>query len=54
MFLKFYDLHLWKSNMLHYKWKRLQYKKYFFSFGGKNGNTLASLRYAKFMQELTT
>ena len=36
--------------MLHCKTKRLQYQKYSLSFGGKNGDTLASLRYAKFMQ----
>ena len=49
MFLRLDDLHLWKSDMLHYKWKRLQYKKYKI-----NGDTLTSLRYAKFMQELAT
>ena len=35
--------------MLHYKAKRLQYKKYSFNFGDKNVDTLASLRYAKVM-----
>ena len=40
--------------MLHYKTKRLQYQKYSFSFGGKNGDKLASLRYAKFLLALAT
>ena len=35
--------------MLHYKTKRLQYQKYYFNFGGKNGDTLANLQYTKFM-----
>ena len=40
--------------MLHYKTKRLQYQKYYFSFGGKNGDTLASLRDPKFIQAVVT
>lgn len=40
--------------MLHCKTKRLQCQKYSFSFGGKSGDTLASLRYTKFMQAVTT
>ena len=40
--------------MLHYKTKRLQNQKYSFSFGGRNGDTLASLRCAKFMQPVAT
>ena len=32
----------------------LQHQKYSFRFGGKNGGTLASLRYAKFMQAVAT
>ena len=40
--------------MLHYKTKKLQYQKYSFSFGGKNGDTLASLQYVKFMQTVAT
>ena len=39
--------------MLQYK-TRLQYKEYSFTFGGKNSDTLASLRYAKFMQAVAT
>ena len=53
-FLKLDELRLWKTNMLHYKTKRLQYQKYPFSFSGKNGDTLASLRYAKFMESVAT
>ena len=40
--------------MLHYKTKKLQYQKYSFSFGSKNGDTLANLRYAKFMEAVAT
>ena len=32
----------------------LQYQKYYFSFGGKHGDTIASLRYGKFMQPVAT
>ena len=40
--------------MLHYKITSLQYQKYCLSFGSKNGDTLVSLRYAKFMQAVVT
>ena len=40
--------------MLHYKTKRLQYQKNYFSFAGKNGDTLASLHYAKLMESVVT
>ena len=40
--------------MLHYKTKRLQYQKNCFSFAGKNGDTLASLHYAKLMESVVT
>ena len=53
-FLKLDELHLWNTNMFHYKTKRLQYQKYYFSFGGKNGDTLVSLWYAKFMKAVAT
>ena len=40
--------------MLHLKAKRLKYQKCSFSFDGKNGDTIPSLQYAKFMQAVTT
>ena len=52
--MKLDKLHLWKTNIFHYKTKGLQYQKYYFSFVGKNGDTLASLRYAKFMESVAT
>ena len=40
--------------MLHYKTKRLQYQKYSFSFGVRNGDILVSLQCANFMQVVAT
>lgn len=40
--------------MLYYKAKRLQNQKCSFSFGDKNGDRLASLRYAKRMKAVAT